>query len=833
MKNPRRNRARSCTFVGLLAPGLLALGLLVIAGCGLRGGTPHNVLLVIIDTLRADHLGCYGRQQAVTPNADRLAGEGIRFTDAVSHVPVTAPSITTILTGVHPPAHGVRDNGIFRLPESIPTLAEAFSAGGYRTAAFVSAAVIEGRYGLDRGFETYDDDVSRPYRYNRPNLQGRERLHQNVERRAADTTERVLDWLRENGDEPFFLVVHYFDPHDPYDPPPEFVRPPLETYYDAEIAYTDANLGRVLETLEWEDRLDETLVVLVSDHGEGGGDHGEVAHGFFVYDSTVHVPFIVRWPGLEGRGRTVDRQVRLVDVAPTLLDLCGLETEGFGEGRSLAPVLRGDGDLGPEPAYIENYRVRYSYGWKELVAIRTGEWKYIRAPRSELYDLKADPGELDNVIARRRDVAIDLSRRLDHLRLRLEPEEKPDAELALDAESERKLRALGYVTSGARDEPVEHLPDPKDEMAAYLRRQEAKDLIIRANVLLETGRTKDARSALGRALELTPNLPLTHYNMGLFYQSQDRPDSALGSFHRAVSLDPSYAPAWRALGHFQYGRGNEGEALEAFRAAQQAEPDTESRNDLFFAYLRTGRMEEALAFARGEAERTVEEGTEAGGEEAEGEGAEQREHDWPLHAEAFVHYAAGDYGLERERFETALPPDDPTARYRLAALEVERLAPGATAAMREEAYGRAVALLGPALAEHPQSVPLAATLGVALAEGGGDPGQAEELATRAVENAGGDPVIEGAARHARARVWLAAGRRWDAERELESAASLLQEVFEPYLARLLFDRGRAALAVGKEDQAAAFLSRALEAGAGEPWEGEARRGGGSRRMTRE
>ncbi|MCJ7643243.1 MAG: sulfatase-like hydrolase/transferase, partial [Candidatus Aminicenantes bacterium] len=346
-------------------------------------GTPsYNILLITLDTTRADHLGCYGYKPAKTPNLDRLAQEGIRFARVYCPAPLTLPSHASIMTGLYPVTHGVRNNG-HDLPSGIRTLAEILKGRSYSTAAFVSSFSMDSRFGLDRGFDVYDDTFQSESPFKT----------QNAERRAKETFARFSRWLEINGKDKFFGWVHYYDPHLPYDPPSpskeEFEKDP----YDGEIAYMDRYVGAVLERLKELGILERTLVVIAGDHGEGLGDKVETGHGIFLYEETLRVPLILYNPAVFPRSQVIESQVRLVDVAPTILEIIGLKNEAAGmTGQSLVPWLRGKSrkDL---DSLVETVYPRENFGWSELVGLVSGRWKYIQSPRSELYDVKNDPGE--------------------------------------------------------------------------------------------------------------------------------------------------------------------------------------------------------------------------------------------------------------------------------------------------------------------------------------------------------------------------------------------------------------------------------------------------------
>jgi len=436
-----------------------------------------NVLLVSVDTVRQDRLGCYGYDSARTPVIDNLAAQGARFDDAVASTPVTLPSHTTIMTGLYPPHHAVRDNGLYRLAEEHETLAERLKAHGYDTAAFVGCFVLDERYGLSQGFDVYDFEVTEAgHRRSQPDFN---------ERSAEAVTDSIVRWLGERRDggaaEPFFAWVHYFDPHLPYRSPLQAQAEFAGRGYDAEIAWVDQQLGRLLDELTRLNLIQETLVVLVGDHGESLGEHGEPTHGMFVYESTVRVPFILSSPALFARPFVDDdRVVGLVDVRPTIEDLLGVPRSGSYDGVSLLQ----DDPAQDRAIYLETEAPENQWGWSPLFALRTHTGKFVLAPSPEYYDLRTDPAELHNRYGESVDESVRLQSSLADLMRSWGGEGEPTRQMS-DEEIAR-LAALGYVrsTSGGDRGP---LRDPK-EMVPVL------DKSIRAEALYFSGKFPEAAS---------------------------------------------------------------------------------------------------------------------------------------------------------------------------------------------------------------------------------------------------------------------------------------------------------------------------------------------------
>ena len=528
------SRVRSKIWSALLAAVLAAVAA---AGCG-RRQPRWNLLVVTFDTTRADYLGCYGKTSARTPHLDRLAAEGFRFANAFTAVPVTLPSHSTLFTGTYPLAHGVRDNGLFRLPEDADTLAEVLHRAGYATGAAVGSFPLTRQFGIAQGFDFFDDHVtitSEDYRgdpvNDRPDLFFDERP-------AARVNDAILPWLRAQGERPFFAWIHYWDPHHPHIPPPPFNQLYLHDLYQGEIAYADQNLGVVLDDLRARGLLDRTLVVMAGDHGEGRGEHGEETHSTLAYDSTLHVPLILRVPGRTG-GRVIDQRVGTVDVMPTILDLLGLPPDPKVEGRSLVPLLDGR-SLRPVPYYAETLTGHLAFGWGELRVLFEGPYKYIFGPRPELYRLDEDPGELHDLVAAEPEVAARMKQRLVALMRRYA---RPHAAAVhqADDETRRQLAALGYVTASGADPAsiVEELSSdgeaPQDRAGDNTLSSAAKQFLLSKDFLL-------ARQVAEQLVERDPDSAYNRRLLAMAYLGLDEPASAATVIEQAPTLKtPDYA----------------------------------------------------------------------------------------------------------------------------------------------------------------------------------------------------------------------------------------------------------------------------------------------------
>jgi arylsulfatase A-like enzyme/tetratricopeptide (TPR) repeat protein len=550
----------------------LALFVVAAAGTALLVARPRprpNVLLVTIDTLRADRLGCYGYSAAATPVLDALAARGVRFTTAIAHAPLTAPSHASILTGLLPLGHGVRDNGSFALPPSGTTLAEAFRDAGYCTAAFVSGFPLDHRFGFARGFDTYDDRL----------LRGRaSRQAPYVERTAAEVTRAAVDWIR-GAQAPWFAWVHYFDPHAPYEPPGDLAARFAGSPYDGEIAFVDRELGRLLDAAQ----ATSTLVLVTSDHGESLGEHGEATHGVFVYDATLRVPWVMAGPGIP-RGRVSPVVARGIDVAPTLLDYAGLRVPPALPGRPLRPAADGR-EMEDAPAYAESLFCRLNLGWAALHAWRTARWKLVEAPRPELYDLGSDPGESRDVSASR---AEDAQALRSALRWALEAQ-PPEASSTPGPDVRERLRALGYLAGAAPARPTER--DPKDGIA-LVERLERGLAEARARPALAVGE-------LTAVLTMEPDAPLARRYRAIAYQFAGRYEESIADIRALAAAGPLSLEDWTVLAESLRLAGRHGEALGALDRAAAVDSGAPEPALLRARTLRAmGRGEEAGAALR-------------------------------------------------------------------------------------------------------------------------------------------------------------------------------------------------------------------------------------------
>jgi choline-sulfatase len=620
---------------------------------------PSSVVLITIDTLRADRLGCYGARRVETPAMDALAAEGARFEDALAQVPITLPSHTVILTGTYPMYNGVRDFTSHGIPPSLGLLAEAFKRHGYETAAFVSAFVLDSTWGFGRGFDTYDDHFD-PQQFETRNPG-------NIQRRADETIDRVLAWLRSRkagpgGGRPFFLWVHLYDPHSDYNPPEPFHTRYAGRLYDGEVAYTDSQLARLFRELRKRGLYDRSIIVLLSDHGESLGEHGEDEHGFFIYNSTLHVPMIFKLPRGQAPPRVIPGPVGTIDVAPTLLDLLRLQDpirRQF-QGSSLASLILGRGTAADRPVYAETYYPFDSFGWSPLRSLTTRRYHFIEAPRPEIYDLSADPGETHDLYGQRRADAEALRNQLRAFESRYAAQVSAPKGPPLSPETVEKLKSLCYLAYSAPAAPrvpSTGLADPKDRLKVFRSILRATDLasvgrLEASNALLVSltpeeprlylipfmlaenatrvqrwaeaekqflaclklnpsfqqaimglarsylaeGKAESARPWLELALHENPHDFLAYHGLGLVAGRQRDLPGALRYFQKAVEEKANYAPSQQELGVVLVEMRRYAEALKPLtRATELGSENAVLANYLGIVFAHTGRKKEAVA----------------------------------------------------------------------------------------------------------------------------------------------------------------------------------------------------------------------------------------------
>jgi choline-sulfatase len=647
-------------------PCAIFVTLLVTMGC--RSGPSQssqpqqplrpNVLLVTLDTVRADHVGSYGYRDASTPTLDGLAGRGVRFETAVAHAPLTGPSHASILTGQTPIGHGFRNNSGFVLTPVAKTAAQDFRGAGYRTAAFVSGFPLDRRFGFNRGFELYDDHLPKGNDARRTPY---------VERFADGTTDAALRWLgtppssQATQPAPWFLWVHYYDPHAPYEPPAaDLAERYRRSPYDGEIAFVDRQLGRLLSALDTRNEAARTIVLVTGDHGESLGEHGEGTHGIFLYDATLRVPWIMAGPKIEP-GRVSRTIARSVDVLPTLLDYAGLPQRTDVDGRSLRRAANGE-EMSDAAAYAESLYPELELGWAPLYAWRTAGFKFIKAPRAELYDLAQDGAETTNRAGEQPARVTELS---DKLEAALRHPAPTATALAVDPETADRLRALGYASGGrAARRPAGALRDPKDgvrllprlnrgmsaarsepelairEMTAVLeedpglymaRRTRAvayaaagrhelaiadlrvldkagelapEDAVVLGDNLRMAGRLDEAALILQRAERESPAFPQPLISLAEVRIAERKYDEAAAVCEKVLKLVPDHIEALRRLGDLALLRDDlNGASARYARILEVDAADVAAMTKLGVVRMRTGRADDGMQLFRKAIER--------------------------------------------------------------------------------------------------------------------------------------------------------------------------------------------------------------------------------------
>jgi arylsulfatase A-like enzyme/Flp pilus assembly protein TadD len=614
-----------------------------------------NVLLITIDTLRADRVGAFGGAAGLTPNLDRIASEGLTLTRAYSAAPLTLPSHASILTATSPPVHGLRANGLFRLGPALPTLATVLKGAGYRTGAFVGSFVLDARFGLNRGFDEYDDRYGEKH----PGDPA-----EGAERRGEEVVKPALAWIDQqsnqqtnpqsairNPQSPWFAWVHLYDPHEPYRAPEPYAS--LHEPYDAEVAYADAMVGRLLAGLP-AGALAHTVIMVAADHGESLGEHGERTHGVFIYDVTMRVPWIVRAPGFVHTSS--DALVRLIDLAPTMLDLVGVGSPPEFEGRSVVPVVGGRRPEAPA-AYLEAMDASLTRNWAPLTGLVTRTHKLIDLPIPELYDLAADPKESSNLVSREPERARTLSALLRETAAGFAPRRGSAEKTTLSADARQRLQALGYVSSiaepGSRaytdaDDPKTLIGPSNDLQGAInafnggsrlpameavraiiqqhprfttaygtyasMQRQtgdasgaiatlediarrgmaDQSVMVVLAGYLLEAGAGAKSLALLEAVVAAHPDYAEAYNSLGVAAMRLGRHDRAREAFGKVLELDPTSAKAYENLGANELSAGHLAEAIDHLKRALALDPQLwDAMYNLSMALDQLGRRDEA------------------------------------------------------------------------------------------------------------------------------------------------------------------------------------------------------------------------------------------------
>ena len=570
-----------------LAAGVLSTAL-VSAGCGGGASAPPptpraalpraNILLVTIDTLRADHVGAYGNTHGLTPTIDRLAAEGLRVATTYAHVPLTLPSHTALMTGTYPFVNGVRDNGSFRFDGSRPTLATTLKAAGYRTGAFVSAFVLDARFGLNAGFDIYDD------KFGSRSAGGALSV---LERPADATLAAATSWIAGAGPggaaPPWFAWVHLYDPHEPYDPPEPQRSAFAADPYAAEVAFADEQLGEALDLLKSRGQLANTLVVVTADHGESLGEHQERTHGLFAYDATLRVPLVVWAPPAVTPG-VLTGPARLVDVAPTVLDLVGVAAPA-GQGQSLWPFAATHQPIADTDVYFEALNANLTRHWAPLTGLVARGLKVIDLPTRELYDLAADPGEKTNLYEARRAEADAITRRLFALRAT----GQAAAPAPVDRDTEQRLRSLGYLVRPAAAGERTYTADDDPKSLVGLN-----NLLDDALVALKRGQPASAERLLKRLLAERPDFTVAYDRLAQVYRDTGRLPRAVETLEGASRAGVADAALLAALGGYLQESGDLTRAANVLEAALKLNPsEMEIYEKLGITYTRLGRTDAA------------------------------------------------------------------------------------------------------------------------------------------------------------------------------------------------------------------------------------------------
>ena len=585
---------------------------------------PRRVILISIDTCRADYLSCYGYPLKTTPNIDTVAAEAARFEHAIAQNPLTLPSHCTMMTGKIPPQHGVHDNLNYTLNQSNLTLAEILKKAGFRTGAVISASVLEEQFGLDQGFDDYDDEFDQ-------RLEG----EYHIERRGAEATQHALSWIEKNQDENFFLFLHYYDPHYPYEPPEEFrkrfhntprtgdlSKEEYKRFYAAEIAYTDFCIGQLIEKLKSLKLYDSALLIITSDHGEGLGDHQEATHGYYIYHESIHVPLIVKLPGMKN-AKTVKDTVGIVDITPTICSLLNLDVPEPFQGKDLSIYLLNDTSENQNRHIYSESLLPTKYKASPLLAVVGDRLKYIQTSQPELYHLKDDPHERHNIVDKLPQQARIMQDKLSSMLEKSLVADNAQSKFNLDDESLKKLQSLGYVGGGLEEDFSfdQDKPDPKDtfkhhrDLLAIMRlvrtkdydaaEQAAKEFLAEcevaqvydhlAQIATEKKNELQAIEYLKKAVEIEPSIVATRKNLGWLLLRREKFDEALHHLMKASEILPRSAEISYGIARAYYNLGQKEKAVEYTRKSLDNRPDyIEPRTGLANALFELGDTQQAL-----------------------------------------------------------------------------------------------------------------------------------------------------------------------------------------------------------------------------------------------
>jgi arylsulfatase A-like enzyme/Tfp pilus assembly protein PilF len=533
---------------------LLCAWLLAVLPAFAAPASGPNVVVITIDTLRADHLGCYGYKRIKTPNIDALAAAGARFERAYSPVPVTLPAHTAIFTGTYPMLSGIHDFSANQLSPQQPTLASILKEHGYATGAVVGSAVLDSRFGLNHGFDFYYDHFD----FNRLDEANLDQM----ERPGNLVADQALDWLGRNYQKKFFLWMHLYDPHYPYTPPAPYSKEYATHPYDGEIAFADEQVGRLLRFLKQKGLDQNTVIVLSGDHGESLGEHGEKTHGFFIYNATLHVPLIIHLPGMKS-AKLVPSPVSLTDIVPTVLHSLKIDVPSPVQGNDLSALLAGREPGATRDIYSESFLARIHFNWSELRGVQNESYHFIDAPKPELYDLSKDPGETRNLLSEKKAVGEEMRVKLAAVIQQYSAGKELAEKTGLDPVLMERLKSLGYAAFSGGGNPTisnRDLPDPKDRVQTY-------ELMSDAMADSQHGNYEASVEKFTEVLKTEPKSVPAHYLQGLNYYRLRAFPRAVAEFKQALELSPDYALAAYYLGLALGRNGETDNAIVALRRA--------------------------------------------------------------------------------------------------------------------------------------------------------------------------------------------------------------------------------------------------------------------------
>jgi len=543
----------------------------------------RNVILISIDTCRSDYLSCYGYPQQITPNIDQVAGQGVLFENTISPAPITLPAHCTMMTGTIPPYHGVRNNIGYQLNQSDQTLAEILGTEGFRTAAIISAFVLDSKFGMARGFESYNDRFVNV----RHALSGDERI-------GEETTRFALEWLDEHQSEKFFLFLHYYDPHDDYEAPEPFATKYADNPYAGEIAYTDHCIGKVIEKIKELGLYDSSLIIITGDHGEMLGEHGELTHTYFVYQSALRVPLIFKLPG-RTESRRISYCVGLVDILPTICGILGIDKPDRIQGRDLSRYFEGKPPLDKNRTLFSESIVPTRYGANALMALTTGRYKYIQSIRPELYDIARDPNEQNNLFERQPERGASFKRQLQQVLEKTLDKDTAGSRKGLTAQDLYRLESLGYV-GGTSDQRLfdPNQDDAKDLIGFHVsfrqalifehkgQHEQCKEILRKlslerptfpetflklARIAFQEQKFEEALEPFYTSLKLYPENTDAQANLGVTLANLGRPDEAIIHLNKAIQIDPANSPAHHSLASLLQKQGKPDQALVHYNKA--------------------------------------------------------------------------------------------------------------------------------------------------------------------------------------------------------------------------------------------------------------------------